>query len=521
MRKTLFLLTALITQIAVTGQQGNAVSPRLSPDNQFKPDDQVINTQAGKKNALTAKGIMENPYAGRDSSLVYTYSTVLDSMPSKRYKYQHSENETTELYYQYDENDQDWIPTTKTTFIYNENGNLIEETEMRWKASIDDWNPVNKEITTFNEAGFKTSQETQLWDEAEAEWYVYEKFEQSFNESNQKKDSIYFKHTDAEGLNPKTKVNWYYNNNNKLDSVKHYSHNGSEYVDSIKLIYFYNDDGLKEKRMHWYWYESISSWQISYKWEFSYNDQNKQTTKEKSSWNFTLGWSPQKKINTGYNSEGYENVSIAYEWDSGNGEYVPQNKVEFTYPTNIDTSAIESLIGYTYDIDSETFVYSYKNVVEYTDYGAWSFFLQMFWDENNSEWIPDVKFDYHHNSSHQMTISERHEKAPNTNDWKLKNKTFYYYSAPSAIPANEDNIAFSVYPVPARSSVTFSLDAADSDDITLSVYNTSGQLVHREKVSNAKQDIILNWDVSGNPSGIYTAVVKTSEAATTRKIIVK
>ncbi|MCF8307614.1 MAG: T9SS type A sorting domain-containing protein [Bacteroidales bacterium] len=520
MKNILILLTVLITHIVATGQQENAAA-KASLDNHLNPNDQIIDSQGNEKNALAAEGFMENPYDKRDSTLTYTFSTVLDSMPSKRYKYQHSGNETTEIYYQYDENEQEWLPTTKRTYVFNENGKTVEETEMQWEESLEDWSPLKKEVDEFNDAGIKTLHEQSLWDDAEAEWYVSEKFEQSFNASNRKTDSIYYEYSEAEGLQPKTKGKWYYNDDNKLDSTIKYTHDGSQYVNDSKEFYLYNEDGYKEKKTHWNWTESLSTWQLSYKWEFSYNNQNKLTNREKSSWNFATGWSRVRKNSIGYNNEGYENVTISYEWDSNNGEYVPQNKVEYTYPTNLDTSAVANIIGYTYDSNAETFVYSYKNEVEYTDFGAWSLFSQMFWDENNSEWVPDVKFQFSYNNSHQLTISERHEKDPNSNDWKLLRKSFYYYSDPSAIPAHESNVAFSAFPVPAENNVTFNLDAEETGEMTLSVYNTRGQLVHREEVSNSRQGNSLHWDVSGNPPGMYTAVLETSEVAITRKIIVK
>ncbi|MCH2445135.1 MAG: T9SS type A sorting domain-containing protein, partial [Candidatus Marinimicrobia bacterium] len=79
----------------------------------------------------------------------------------------------------------------------------------------------------------------------------------------------------------------------------------------------------------------------------------------------------------------------------------------------------------------------------------------------------------------------------------------------------------SAYPNPFNPSTTFSYILAETEDINLSVFNITGQLV--ESLVNNQQDAgsyTLVWDASLQPSGIYFLRLQAGNETFNQKLMV-
>lgn len=79
----------------------------------------------------------------------------------------------------------------------------------------------------------------------------------------------------------------------------------------------------------------------------------------------------------------------------------------------------------------------------------------------------------------------------------------------------EDN--YIVFPNPANNSVSISNKNGVSDNATVSVYSSFGQLVHQQALGNA-DNVTIN--LSSFASGLYTMQINTNQKISTRKLVV-
>ena len=79
--------------------------------------------------------------------------------------------------------------------------------------------------------------------------------------------------------------------------------------------------------------------------------------------------------------------------------------------------------------------------------------------------------------------------------------------------------AFSIFPNPADTMIHLKLNIVSDAALSVSILNTSGQLVQKIAIPTTSQDTITQIDISALASGIYFAKLQTPEKSFVQKII--
>ena len=87
-------------------------------------------------------------------------------------------------------------------------------------------------------------------------------------------------------------------------------------------------------------------------------------------------------------------------------------------------------------------------------------------------------------------------------DW-IGIKVFYSDTTPTSYNNLEQVSLNSLYPNPAGEKINLQLTAASSDNYTVSVLNTLGEIVSTEKYALTTGSNLLHFDLAGYPSGFY------------------
>ncbi len=82
---------------------------------------------------------------------------------------------------------------------------------------------------------------------------------------------------------------------------------------------------------------------------------------------------------------------------------------------------------------------------------------------------------------------------------------------------NFNNISFCLYPNPASDILTFNIDNENNADLTLNIYNVTGELISTEKLKQNKQQI----NIGNLNNGIYMIEIKSKKWTEKQKLIIQ
>ena len=77
----------------------------------------------------------------------------------------------------------------------------------------------------------------------------------------------------------------------------------------------------------------------------------------------------------------------------------------------------------------------------------------------------------------------------------------------------------SIYPNPSNGQISINLSKVQSDDVSVRIFNVVGAVIVDENVSSKGN--IINYDLSGQPAGMYMVQVRTAEAAAVKRIAIQ
>lgn len=104
--------------------------------------------------------------------------------------------------------------------------------------------------------------------------------------------------------------------------------------------------------------------------------------------------------------------------------------------------------------------------------------------------------------------------------------TYYSYTSqlPTDVKAVEpDELGFALYPNPAKSRVAVKYKLEETDEVYVSIYNSSGEKVKDVRTGTqprGEHSISINISEEPLPAGMYFVKIATSNLATTRKLII-
>jgi hypothetical protein len=92
------------------------------------------------------------------------------------------------------------------------------------------------------------------------------------------------------------------------------------------------------------------------------------------------------------------------------------------------------------------------------------------------------------------------------------------------IATNENGLFLSTYPNPSNDQTTLHYFVGQEEEVTLNIYNMTGQLVKSLVQTTQKGEQIIQWDGTTDngtilPAGIYVSRLKVGEKMVTKQII--
>ncbi len=109
------------------------------------------------QNRVIARESVNNTYHGEDYRYEYIYTDA-----SLRY--------TTELFYMWNMEENEWTPFQQGEYAWDGNGNLLMQTFYSWSSEVSDWQPVQKKTYTWDGQNRQTSYFGYVWDTAANDW---------------------------------------------------------------------------------------------------------------------------------------------------------------------------------------------------------------------------------------------------------------------------------------------------------------------------------------------------------------
>ncbi len=193
----------------------------------------------------------------------------------------------------------------------------------------------------------------------------------------------------------------------------------------------------------------------------------------------------------------------------GNGNFLPQDKIEYTYtPAGVQ----ENVSHYTYDFA--------KN-----DWALWRVEGYIYDSENRTTalevntldgqgiWVRS-KTEYSYVEDTYIDIETLYAYDDNIEDWIINERTFYYYkdlTATDPDPINDQ--ALFLYPNPTQGSVQIQLPGK----VSVFVYTLTGQLIKSYYMAPGEKLL----DFSAMPAGMYQVRAKSDEDYFSGKLIIQ
>jgi len=122
-----------------------------------------------------------------------------------------------------------------------------------------------------------------------------------------------------------------------------------------------------------------------------------------------------------------------------------------------------------------------------------------------------------------VTNSNPYGQLTNNTIWFSAARLSYEFPAPLGLTDyNAESVTNSVvYPNPAKTNATLSINLKNNSAVSIEIYNTIGQLMKTEKVQGQIGENNINLDLNKLSSGIYMVTVKTGNAMSTKKLVIE
>lgn len=289
----------------------------------------------------------------------------------------------------------------------------------------------------------------------------------------------------------------------------------SDWVEDYKEEYFYNTDGSIDQIASMYLDEIVGEWVNSTKMEYTYNSEgNIVAIIEYEIEEGSPDWIESYKTDLSYDAEGnIESIIYSY-WETD--QWIQENKEVYIYDLNNKMTLFIASYWY-FD-----WVNSWKSEYSYDENGNPALEIYYEWDNGNSLWELDEKYEYSYNlenyfsniirPSFEYLIPDNSTEIVNQptgftysyfdgEDWVEQDKGTYYYSeheiedATATFDFANDNIK--VYPNPAIEYINISFDS-EYKQLNFELIDLQGKIVMNKIVNNN-----CNINVEYLTNGIY------------------
>jgi hypothetical protein len=116
-----------------------------------------------------------------------------------------------------------------------------------------------------------------------------------------------------------------------------------------------------------------------------------------------------------------------------------------------------------------------------------------------------------------VTTDTMYFKAYDSNNLQIDTYTFIKAAPTDILSESVALTSVNVYPNP--TDEVFNIQVTNIESYTYSVYNTFGQKLFSNKVSNAQQSHVTSVNLTGFPKGIYIVEIKTAHKVITKRVL--
>lgn len=517
--RLLLLSTILLLISNLTIGQANNLMKNASENEQQLKEAQISEDDLPLK-ASDISGISRRSNNTLDSIRTYSYPTELDSVKQGRTVFQYGDNEETLIHYSWNSESMSWDLSSKEYLTYNSQDLFLDYIQYEWDENDNEWVPQFKYVQDYTDQGLNTLWSYEIWNETNNEWRIEFKTTYEYNIDQLVSTKIHREWSNESGsVEIDYKKEYDYTDFDSISEITTYTHNGNVYnLDELEERSYDDNQYMTQKTLSW-WSTPLESWQFDYKWVYSYNSEMRLTEEEKSIYNPGLfEWNEDILNEYSYNENNLVSTRLHHEWDDDAGAYEVDTKQEWYYNDTLVTTYIvkiydsnsDGLVNfekeeyafnanhqetlsadYNWDTQDGEWVPDLKITTQYNEYGDESVIANYEQDDATGNWELNTR------------------------------EFYYYDIATSIAAGEQNTFELEVYPNPARNHVNLSATLSDAEDVRVAVYNQAGEELFLRRIENYSGNETIHWNSAEVPAGIYIAEFSTEENRYTRKIVVE
>lgn len=324
-------------------------------------------------------------------------------------------------------------------------------------------------------------------------------------------DSIIFQRNPGDKNYLKQEYQFDGNDNALLFTQYLWDETSNEWEGDIKEEYTYNAQDEPSLIFVYEWDTDIQDWGAIYKANFSYNDEGRQILMEVYDWSNN----PVSKTESSYEIKDGNlfRTDIEYISDpSVNTPWLTESKIETTYDEN--ENEILS-IEYSWEYDDNSWQPITKIESTYDENGNEILYVESTWDYSLDDWDYESKGEYVYGEDDQTLSAKIYYWNYNMGYWVHHLNMTCYYSTYTGIEPVINEAAVSVFPNPASDYIKISLPDNSVSDIVVGIYDISGRKL-LEQTTLTGNPVMIN----SLTTGMYFYQVKSEGKTYKGKLLV-
>ena len=368
--------------------------------------------------------------------------------------------------------DGEFVNQDSIEYGYDSNDNLTNVLRLNWDGAS--WLTINREINTYDTNGNQTSNLFQIF--TDGEWVNGGQNTRTFDENN----NLILSHVDnwQEGeWIPEFRYNYEYNDQNQL----------LEY-----FIYQYNTDE--------------EDWEFLWRYTYDYNADGLRISEQVDLWSNSM-WLFISLQKTTYDSN--NNISSLEAFSAIGSEWFPFQLVTFQYDD--DNRLTKQTIARNMDGEYENIrqfcaVRNSDGTVKESVFSSWI----------NEVWLDDTHNFFTYDDRENRTYFLRTE-LDSSSTWVNTGQTFYYYRIESSTSDHLQDSYIELTPNPNNGSFSLELNEISLNYTRLSIFSSTGRLVHKTASLNLQNQLNLNF----LPAGSYILRLSNKEESWTERFVIQ
>jgi hypothetical protein len=360
------------------------------------------------------------------------------------------------IYQEYGLENEDWINLWKDEYHYNAEMKNTAWVEKEWNITASAWEDTYKVELELNNDGQVSVMRTYTTNDTSGDFVLESRSEAYYGEDG-RLDSVLHYFTEAEGIwEEEGRQIYHYNESGQLvqmDFTSLEEDEGEEYLQTMRFVYTYNDDGQMETS-GMYFIDAEMEILFS-ETVYLYDDSGRLIASEDSTLDFfTFMVELSSRTDYEYNATGDVSVETYSYRDPEAEEWIEEQKDEYTYSNTSFSEVIFPSYLQFWGINEETNTFNYAITEIVTS--------------SNMEGV-----------------------------WSDTDRTLFYYSEGTATSTRDlAKAQVSVYPNPASDNIT--LKWQGHGILSLEVFHVTGAKVMERQVSSG-----MNIPVSNLTNGMY------------------